>query len=78
MISFLPTRTVFNAARSPRFYITLIAIALLIGLPVVSSGMMYNNSIDWQAPDPPVDRGKRVCNRRIKELLNLSLRHPRH
>jgi len=33
--------------------------------------------VRWQS-SPETGKGKRVCNRRIRELLNLELRHPRY
>ena len=41
---------IFNAERSRMFYWTLIAVALLIGLPLVQLGIRYNFAIDWKAP----------------------------
>lgn len=41
---------VFSAKRSRRFYWTLIAVAMCIGLPVVYLGVRYQSSIDWEVP----------------------------
>ena len=41
---------VLSAARSQTFYVTLVAIAVVIGLPVIWAGIEYNVGIDWQAP----------------------------
>mgnify|MGYP000246467211 CR=1 FL=1 len=41
---------VLSAARSRRFYATLIAVAVFVGLPLIWYGMQYNFSIDWRAP----------------------------
>lgn len=38
---------VFSAARSTRFYVTLVAIALLIGIPLAAFGVYQNESHDW-------------------------------
>ncbi len=42
---------VFNAERSTGFYLSLLGIAVLIGLPLVNQGIRYNFAIDWQAPE---------------------------
>ena len=42
---------VLSAERSRRFYWSLIAAAVLIGLPVVAQGIRYNFAIDWKAPE---------------------------
>ncbi len=41
---------VLCAARSKAFYSTFIALALVIGIPVVLYGIRYNFAIDWAAP----------------------------
>jgi uncharacterized protein len=41
---------VFSAERSRRFYWALIAVAVLVGAPVVGYGIAYNFAIDWEAP----------------------------
>ncbi len=41
---------VFSAERSRRFYWTLIAIAVLVGIPVVGYGIRQNFANDWEAP----------------------------
>jgi uncharacterized protein len=42
---------VLSAARSRGFYITLIALAALIGIPATWHGIQYNLAIDWRAPE---------------------------
>ncbi len=41
---------VFSAARSRRFYVVLIALAVLVGLPIIGYGIQYNVSNNWEAP----------------------------
>ncbi len=41
---------VLSAARSRRFYLGLVAVAVVIGLPLTAWGIRYNFAIDWQAP----------------------------
>ncbi len=38
---------VFSAARSRQFYVRLLSISLLIGLPLILLGVRYNTSVDW-------------------------------
>lgn len=42
---------VFGGQRSPRFYGALIAVALLVGVPVIGYGIQRNFATGWQAPD---------------------------
>ena len=42
---------VFSAARSRAFYLTLLALGVLVGIPVVSWGAFQNFANDWQAPE---------------------------
>ncbi len=42
---------VFNAERSRGFYLTLLGVAVLIGLPTIWQGIRYNFAIDWRAPE---------------------------
>ncbi len=41
---------VFNAKCSRRFYMSLIALALIVGIPVIIYGIQYNVATDWEAP----------------------------
>ena len=41
---------VFNAERPRALYLTLLGIAVFIGLPLIGQGMRYNFAIGWQAP----------------------------
>ncbi len=42
---------VFSARRSPRFYLTLVALAWLAGIPAVAYGIQQNFANNWQAPE---------------------------
>jgi uncharacterized protein len=42
---------VLSAARTRAFYLRLLAIGWLVGLPIVGLGILWNRSIDWAAPD---------------------------
>ena len=41
---------VFSAGRSRRFYLTLIAVAILVGIPVIGYGIRHNFANNWEAP----------------------------
>ena len=41
---------VFSARRSRRFYLTLIAVAILVGIPVIGYGIRHNFANNWEAP----------------------------
>lgn len=41
---------VFSAARSRRFYLTLVALAAVVGVPVIGYGIRRNFEHDWEAP----------------------------
>ncbi|MBO6573990.1 MAG: DUF418 domain-containing protein [Rhodothermales bacterium] len=41
---------VFSAARTTRFYVALIVVAVVVGLPVIAYGIRYNFANDWEAP----------------------------
>jgi uncharacterized protein len=41
---------VFSAERSRRFYQALVAVAVLVGLPVVAYGIGHNFANDWESP----------------------------
>ena len=42
---------VFNAERPRTLYLSLLGIAVFIGLPLIGNGIRYNFAIDWRAPE---------------------------
>lgn len=42
---------VLSARRSPRFYYACVAGAVVIGFPLIGTGLSYNEAIDWAAPE---------------------------
>ena len=40
---------IFNAARSPRMYRTLVAVGLGVGIPLIVYGVQRNFAADWDA-----------------------------